>query len=118
MFIVRWILGFAVTVAAAVFAVLNRHELAVYWNPLGDDSVTLPVYLVVLGFMAAGFVLGGFVVWLNMGRLRSERRQQKKEIKTLKRQASAAEARTVSAPGAVAVAPAQEVLPVLSARAS
>ena len=114
MFIVRWILGFAVTFTAAVFAVLNRPDLTVYWNPIGADSITLPVYLVALGFMAAGFVVGGFVVWLNMGRLRSERRKQRKELKTLKKKVEVSEARTASAP----VSPTQELLPVLSTRAT
>lgn len=116
MFIIRWILGFTVAITASIFAVLNRQDVTLFWNPIGSDSITVPLYLAVLGFTAIGFVIGGFVVWMNSGRLRSERRQQKKEIKTLKRQAAAAEARV--APLSAPVAPAQEVLPVLSARPS
>ncbi|MCB1681741.1 MAG: LapA family protein [Alphaproteobacteria bacterium] len=115
MFIIRWILGFVVTVAAAVFAVLNRHDVTVYWNPLGEGVVILPAYLVALGFMAVGFIVGGAVVWLNMGRLRSERRKQKKEIKLLKKQVDVAKSKaTVSS--SPPVPPQAELLPVLSAR--
>ncbi len=86
MFILRWIIGFVVTVAAAGFAVLNRHNTEIYWNPVGADVLDVPVWLVALGFMAIGFLLGGFVVWMNSGKVRSERRQQKKEIKKLEKE--------------------------------
>ncbi len=84
MFIIRWIIGILLTIVAAVFAVLNRYDVDVYWNPIGDESISLPVYVLVLGAMAAGFIIGGFIVWLNSSPIRSERRKQKKEIKALK----------------------------------
>ena len=86
MFILRWIIGFVVTVAAAGFAVINRHNTEIYWNPVGEDVLDVPVWLVALGFMALGFLLGGFVVWMNSGKVRSERRKQKKEIKKLEKE--------------------------------
>ena len=113
---IRWIAGFVITVAAAVFAVLNRHDVTVFWNPVADDSLTVPVYLVVLGFTALGFFLGAAAVWMNMGRLRSERRKQKKEIKALNRQVASAEAVSLSKPVS-SPAHGEANLPVLSVHA-
>lgn len=91
MAIIRWIAGFVITAFAAAFAVINRHSIEVFWNPLGGESLNLPVYLCALGFMALGFFFGAAAVWMNMGRLRSERRKQKREIKSLNRRVDAAQ---------------------------
>lgn len=115
MAIIRWIFGFIITAAAAVFAVVNRHDIQVFWNPLGEGSVTVPAYLAVLGFMALGFFLGAAAVWMNMGRLRAERRKQKKEIKTLNRQVEAAREVVSRAPESVS-AQGGEAYPALPVR--
>ncbi len=115
MAIIRWIFGFLITVAAAVFAVVNRHDIQIFWNPLGEGAVTVPAYLAVLGFMALGFFLGAAAVWMNMGRLRAERRKQKKEIKTLNRQVEAAREVVSRAPESVS-AQGGEAYPALPVR--
>ena len=80
----RWIIGFFLTICVALFSVFNRGEVSVIWSPV-HDSLLLPFYVPVLVAMAFGFVLGGAIVWLNMGRVRKEKRRQKKEIKILKK---------------------------------
>ena len=81
MFILRWIIGFVVTVAAAGFAVLNRHNTEIYWNPVGADVLDVPVWLVALGFMAIGFLLGGFVCLdeLRQGALRATKTEKRNQ---------------------------------------
>ncbi len=84
MIVVRFIVGIVTTICVATFAVMNRGDVSITWNPLSDDfSLILPVYIVILVSLALGFILGGCLVWLNSGRLRKERRQQKREIKLL-----------------------------------
>ncbi len=85
MALLRFALGLVITVAIAVAAVLNRGDVAFTWNPAGD-VVTLPLYAVALCAMAVGFIFGGAIVWLNMGKLRREKRRQAKEIKLLERE--------------------------------
>lgn len=79
---IRTVLGFIIAVAAIAFAVMNRQSAEVVWSPI-HDSLQIPVYLIALAAMAAGFVLGGIVVWFNGGKVRSEKRKQKKIIRKL-----------------------------------
>lgn len=58
-----WIVTIPVTVVAVVFAVANREPVPLSFWPL-PWSVDLPVYLIVLGCLLAGFLLGGFVAWV------------------------------------------------------
>lgn len=111
MAILRWIVGVLITVIVAVFAVLNRSVFDVYWSPFPADApVSLPVYIVVLGALAAGFILGALMVWLNASSVRSEKRRQKKEIKILQQQVGALKETRFSAP------PAQELFPAITAQ--
>lgn len=87
MIVIRFIFGFVTTVCVGMFAVMNRGDVSITWNPLSDDfSIIFPVYIVVLVSLALGFIFGGCVVWLNAGRLRKERRQQRREIKMLEKE--------------------------------
>ncbi len=85
MAVLRWIAGFVVTVCVAVFAVFNSAWVSVTWSPL-HDSVMLPLYAVALGALAFGFVFGVCVTWLNMGRLRKEKRLYKRSAKRLEKE--------------------------------
>lgn len=79
---IRWIVGFLLTVIIAAFAIMNRADVLFVWSPL-HDAATIPAYLLALGAMAAGFILGGVTVWLNTGVLRREKRRQKKDLKAM-----------------------------------
>ncbi len=81
----RFIIGLVLTICIAMLAVLNRDMASFTWSPI-HDSVTLPVYAIILASMAVGFIFGGVVVWLNHGKTRKERRKQKKNIKTLEKE--------------------------------
>ena len=86
MSILRWFVGFIITVCVAGFAAMNRDDISVIWHPLDSSSIMLPLYLVVLGSMAFGFIFGGAVVWMNGGKVRREKRKAKKEIKLLEKE--------------------------------
>lgn len=113
MFIIKAIFGLLVACIVAVFAVLNRHSVLVYWNPLIVEGIDLPLYIVGLGLMALGFIVGAVSVWLNFGSLRSERRKQKKAIKKLQSELGQAKQTQISDINA-----AKEYLPTLSVRSS
>lgn len=82
---IRFIFGMVFTVLVATFAVLNRYSVDVVFTPV-SDVVTLPFYIVFLGALFVGFMFGGVLVWLNGGRVRSEKRKQKREIKLLEKE--------------------------------
>jgi uncharacterized integral membrane protein len=70
-----WLIGIPVAVVAIVFAVINRHSVMVDLWPLPWE-VQLPLYLLVLGFLALGLVLGGCMVWLSGGAARGRARSE------------------------------------------
>lgn len=80
--LMRWIAGFLTIIIFAGFAALNRQDVALYFSPI-HDAVQIPLFIIILGFAAAGFLIGSMAVWFNDGKLRREKRLQKKQIKTL-----------------------------------
>lgn len=118
MFILRACLVLALTVVVAVLGALNRQSVDVLWNPV-DLALVLPVplYAVILGGAAVGFLAGGLLVWMNMGPLRKERRHQKREIKLLEKEIDRLKKRAVNDDVIdVDVKQTRGILPLLSSR--
>lgn len=82
---IRWIFGIPLAVFITAFAVFNRQNVEVFWSPI-NEPVNIPLYFIGLGLMAFGFIIGGIIVWLNQGSLRSAKRKQNKQIKTLEKE--------------------------------
>jgi len=97
MFILRACLILALTLVVAVLGALNRQDVVLLWNPVDLNAVlSVPLYAVILGGAAIGFLAGGFLVWMNMGPLRKERRHQKREIKLLEKEIDRLKKRAVN----------------------
>jgi uncharacterized integral membrane protein len=68
----------------------NRDVVSLRFVPLAlDRSVPLwelPLYLVILGSIAFGVLLGGITVWLSQGKYRKSLRISRKEIERLQRE--------------------------------
>ena len=62
----------AIALVAALFAVENMHEIEIGIFPVGS-TVTLPVYLIVLGPLAAGLIAGWMFARIAGGGARSRR---------------------------------------------
>lgn len=71
-----------IAIAAAMFAVANRSPIMVSLWPLPFD-VTLPLYLAVLGALAAGLVVGAVLSWPGRQRLRWRARASDKRAARL-----------------------------------
>jgi uncharacterized membrane protein YciS (DUF1049 family) len=82
--VLRWIIGFALAALAVFFAVTNREIVSIYWSPF-HAAVELPLYLIVLGLMATGFIAGGLIVWINTIPIRLSLRQHKKRLRELEK---------------------------------
>lgn len=89
MSMIRNITGFLLAAALVAFALFNRGDVNVIYSPVNEPLI-LPLYLIVLGMFAFGFMIGGIVVWLNMAPERRTRRQQNKKIKALEKELKAA----------------------------
>lgn len=108
---VRGIIGFFLAVFLAGFAVLNRHDVSVVISP-AHEALDLPLYLIALGLMAIGFVIGGVFVWMNGASGRRVRRQQRKTIKGLEKELQNIDKDDVSATSS----PPSEFFPALPKR--
>ena len=85
MSLIRAIFGFILALALTGFAVSNREIIDLIYSPI-HDPLQVPLYLVALLFMAAGFVLGAVVTWLNGSKTRKLKRQQRKTIRALEKE--------------------------------
>lgn len=82
MAILKWIIALPFIMGAVLFALEHPQKVPVTFNPF-SDPIELPLYFVALMFLATGFLLGAFMAWFGMGKVRKDRRQYKKDIKTL-----------------------------------
>ncbi len=85
MVILRFIIGFIITVSITIISVLNRNIISFTWSPV-HENVQLPIYFIILVFFLIGFLFGGINVWINHSKIRKERRKQKKIIETLEKE--------------------------------
>lgn len=83
--LLRWILGFAITLVIVVFATSNLHNVLLYPSQF-NDPISQPLYLIALGFMSAGFVIGSFMVWCSLIGTKKENKALHKNIKELEKQ--------------------------------
>ena len=74
-----------------IFAVANRHALTLNLWPLPLE-IDLPVYIAVLGALAAGMAIGGSAQWLSDGKWRRRARAGRREATALERRLTLVEA--------------------------
>ena len=80
-----WLLTVPLTVMVVVFAVANRAFVPLDLWPFAIE-VQIPIFLLVLGSMLFGFLIGGLVMWLSLGKQRRQGRAAKGQIAKLERQ--------------------------------
>lgn len=68
-----------------VFAVANRGFVQVDLWPFPIEAQA-PIFLLVLGSMLLGFLLGAMVMWLSMGKQRRQTRAARGQVAKLERQ--------------------------------
>ena len=81
-----WVIGLPVLVAAVLFAIENKGDLALRFWPT-PYVVTLPVFAAIFGAILVGFFFGGFCAWMAQGRRRAAQRLAEREAERLKREA-------------------------------
>lgn len=68
-----------------IFAVANRGPTTLNLWPL-PFAATLPLYIVLLGALAFGIILGGIIAWVSGHRWRRRAREAERRIEALDRQ--------------------------------
>jgi uncharacterized integral membrane protein len=92
-------------IAVVVFAVANRDRVAINLWPLPFD-ILVPLYVAVLGSLAAGALAGGAFVWLGVFKWRRRARAGERRSARLERELAAAQPGDPSSSGAAAAPPA------------
>lgn len=93
--IVGWLVLVPLAVLFLLFALANRHMVAVNFNPLvgvdpGAPGYGVPLFLVVYAVLFLGIALGGAAVWFSQGEHRREERRYRKEAERLRAELDAA----------------------------
>lgn len=71
-----------ITLAVVLFAVSNRHVVALEFWPL-PGSLEVPLYVVGLLTMVIGFLIGGVIAWLGAGESRQRARAAERDARDL-----------------------------------
>lgn len=98
--VLRWIVGVPIGVFIVVFAVANRHDVAVRFDPL-PFSPDLPLYSIAFAGLALGFVGGVMAAWLGGHRTRRDARANKRKAATLERDLARRDAEPETRTGAL-----------------
>lgn len=82
--IIGWLVLLPLCALVLVFALANRHTVALGFNPLVgvDDSAPgfgVPLFLVIYAVLFIGISLGGLAVWFTQGPHRREEKRLRKE---------------------------------------
>ena len=91
-----WLLTLPITLIVVVFAVFNRTPVEIDLFPLPWRPV-LPAYLLVLGSLFLGFLIGGIVAWFAGGPRRRRTRRLAVEADVLSRELAEARRRQSAA---------------------
>jgi uncharacterized integral membrane protein len=83
--LLAWLVTLPCIIGAIGFALYNADIVPVTFNPF-REAVPMPVYVPVLAGIGFGFIFGSLMTWAAMGRLRQQKREQEKRIKTLEKQ--------------------------------
>ena len=85
MVLLRWFITVVITLAVLGFTLSNLEQVDVQLTPF-TGSYTLPLYFLILGSVALGFIWGGLLVWLNTYPQRREGQKAKKRVDKLEKE--------------------------------
>ncbi len=86
--VVAAIILIPLAIVIIAFAVANRQNVTVSFDPLSSDvaasSVTLPLYQVIIIVLIIGVVIGGVAAWLRQSKWRRTARRLEREVDELR----------------------------------
>ena len=91
-----WIIVAPLALISVLFAVANRQWVTVSLDPFSREApafaVNLPLFLIILGSLAAGVLIGGMVVWFGKIRWRMAAQRAERDMGRLKEETERAKA--------------------------
>ena len=86
--IVAAVILIPLAIVIVAFAVANRQIVTVSLDPFSSEhpatSLNLPLFVLVIGLLIAGVVIGGAASWLRHGHLRRTARRFERDIRELR----------------------------------
>jgi uncharacterized integral membrane protein len=93
----------ALFVLLVVFAVANRHDVTVSFDPFnsGDPALTytVPLFVLIIVAVALGVLAGGFATWIGQRRWRRAASQHRAEAETAKAELANVKSAALAAQG-------------------
>jgi uncharacterized integral membrane protein len=92
--IVAAIILVPLAIIIVALAVANRQTVTVSFDPLGDTpaaSLSMPLFVLILGLLIAGVIIGGVASWLGQGKWRGAARRFERDMQMLRGKLSAYE---------------------------
>jgi uncharacterized integral membrane protein len=93
--IVAVIILVPLAIIIVALAVANRQIVTVSFDPFGGDapaaSLSLPLFVLIMGLLIAGVVIGGVACWLGQGKWRGAARRFERDMAVLRGKLSAYE---------------------------
>ena len=81
--IITWALGLPIAAVIVALAVANRAPVRISGDPFSMDnpsiSADLPLFVLLLGAMFAGVLIGGTIVWFSQGKWRRACREARSD---------------------------------------
>jgi uncharacterized integral membrane protein len=111
-----WIITLPITVLAVLFALSNSDTAKVRMWPL-PWVAELPLYLLILGSLLFGFLLGAAVAWISSGARRRRVRALSQQVRAQAAEIGALRHQLPAGSGSEAVAPAATLAAPSAARA-
>jgi uncharacterized integral membrane protein len=86
--IVSWVILLLITAVVVSFAVANRNDVTVNLDPVGITkpplTASLKLWVLALGMVILGVIIGGVAVWLRQGRWRRSARTLDREVRAVR----------------------------------
>jgi len=98
------IISLATTVLAMIFAVSNNHPATVKFWPL-TGQLELATWMLTIGAVCAGAIIGGGLVWLSLVAARSRNWRLKRQLGKAEQRAAKAETRLAEAEDETSASP-------------
>lgn len=94
-----WILGLPAAIVIILFSIANRHSVTLSLDPTSVEEPLLafqiPLYLLVIGAIICGILIGGASSWITQAKWRKAAREARQEVSEARTETAELKRKTV-----------------------